>query len=86
MAPKQLDAQFYARFLKKKMEVKFNISNLLNDWTRYYMNMNDYEQDETKLDVLKEGKSIQYNKEEGDNITYRKKEGRRFGLSVSYNF
>ncbi|MNL12270.1 hypothetical protein D3C87_1331330 [compost metagenome] len=68
------------------MEVKFNISNLLNDWTRYYMNMNDYEQDETKLDVLKEGKSIQYNKEEGDNITYRKKEGRRFGLSVSYNF
>jgi TonB-dependent receptor len=86
LAPKQLDAQFYARFLKKKMEVKFNISNLLNDWTRYYMNMNDYEQDETKLDVLKEGKSIQYNKEEGDNITYRKKEGQRFGLSVSYNF
>ncbi len=86
LAPKQLDAQFYANFLKKKMEVKLNLANLLDDWTRYYVNIHDYEQDENKLSVLKEGKSIQYNKEEGDNITYRKKDGRRFSLSVSYNF
>jgi len=86
LAPKQLDAQVYARFLKKKIEVKFNIANLLDDWTRYYVNVHDYEQDDNKLDVLKEGKSIRYNKEEGDNITYRRREGRRFSLSVSYNF
>ncbi|WP_126974388.1 TonB-dependent receptor [Gynurincola endophyticus] len=87
LAPKQLDAQFYARFLKQKMEVKLNIANILDDWTRYYVNIHDYEMDEsTKLNVLKEGKSIQYNKAEGDNITYRKREGRRFSLSVTYNF
>lgn len=86
LAPKQLDAQLYARFLKKKMEVKLNIANLLDDWTRYYSNINDYEQDENKLDVLKKGKSIRYSKEEGDNITYRRREGRRFSLSVTYNF
>ncbi|WP_270088204.1 TonB-dependent receptor [Sphingobacterium sp. SYP-B4668] len=86
LAPKQLDAQFYARFLKKKMEVKLNIANILDDWTSYYINIDDYETDDNKFYILKKGKSIQYNKEEGDNITYRKREGRRFSLSVSYNF
>lgn len=87
LAPKQLDAQLYARFLKQKMEVKLNIANLLDDWTRYYVNIDDYETDnDTKLDILKKGRSIKYNKSEGDNITYRKREGRRFSLSVAYNF
>ncbi|KKX48120.1 hypothetical protein [Sphingobacterium sp. IITKGP-BTPF85] len=85
LAPKQLDAQLYARFLKK-MELKFNMANLLDDWTRYYMNIHDYETDDNKLDVLKKGKSIKYNKEEGDIITYRRRDGQRFSLSVSYNF
>ncbi|SKA33276.1 Secretin and TonB N terminus short domain-containing protein [Chitinophaga eiseniae] len=86
LAPRQLDAQLYARFLKKKMEVKLNLTNLLNDWTRYYMNIHDYVQDETKFDVLKAGKSIKYRKEDGDIITYRRKDGQRFSMSVSYNF
>ncbi|PUV22724.1 TonB-dependent receptor [Sphingobacterium athyrii] len=86
LAPKQLDAQLYTRFLKGKMEVKFNMANLLDEWTRYYMNVQDYEQDDTKFYVLKKGKSIKYNKEEGDIITYRRKDGRRFNLSVTYNF
>lgn len=86
LAPRQLDAQLYARFLKKKMEVKFNFANLLDEWTRYYMNIHDYEQDENKLNVLKQGKSIKYNKAEGDNITYRRKDGQRFSFSVTYNF
>ncbi len=86
LAPRQLDAQLYARFLKKKLEVKINLANLLDDWTRYYMNIHDYEQDENKLSILKEGKSIRYNKEEGDIITYRRKDGQRFSFSVTYNF
>jgi TonB-dependent receptor len=86
LAPRQLDVQFYSRFFKKKLEVKLNVANLLNDWTRYYMNIHDYRQDDNKFYVLKEGKSIKYRKEDGDIITYRRKEGRRFSLSVSYNF
>ncbi|MCW3463008.1 TonB-dependent receptor domain-containing protein [Chitinophaga nivalis] len=86
LAPKQLDAQFYARFFKKKVEVKFNLANLLDDWTRYYMNVHDYKSDDTKFYVLEPGKSVKYRKADGDIITYRKKEGRRFSLSVSYNF
>ncbi|GAA0885176.1 hypothetical protein GCM10009120_37750 [Sphingobacterium siyangense subsp. cladoniae] len=86
LAPKQLDAQLYTRFLKGKMEVKFNMANLLDEWTRYYMNIQDYDQDDTKFYVLKKGRSIKYNKEEGDIITYRRREGQRFNLSVSYSF
>lgn len=85
LAPKQLDMQFYTRFFKKKLEVKLNVSNLLNDWTRYYMNVHDYIQADNKFSVLKEGKSIRYRKEDGDIITYRRKDGQRFNLSFSYN-
>src|SRR5690606_18146081 len=56
LAPKQLDAQFYARFLKNKMEVKLNIANLLDDWTRFYVNIDDYEMDDNKFYILKKGK------------------------------
>ncbi|QJB30155.1 TonB-dependent receptor [Chitinophaga oryzae] len=86
LAPKQLDAQLYARFLKKKMEVKLNLTNLLNDWTRYYMNIHDYEPDDTRFFILKAGRSIKYRKEDGDIITYRRKDGQRFSMSVSYSF
>ncbi len=66
--------------------MKLNVANLLNDWTRYYMNIHDYKQDDNKFFVLKEGKSIKYRKEDGDIITYRRKDGQRFSLSFSYNF
>ncbi|MBO9153527.1 TonB-dependent receptor domain-containing protein [Chitinophaga sp. GCM10012297] len=86
LAPRQLDAQVYARFFKRKLEVKLNLANLLDEYTRFYMNIHDYVQDDTKFSVLKEGRSIKYHKEDGDIITYRRKEGRRFSLSFSYNF
>ncbi|NSL87842.1 TonB-dependent receptor [Chitinophaga sp. Mgbs1] len=86
LAPKQLDVQLYARFFKRKMEVKLNLSNLLNDYTRFYMNIQDYTQDDTKFSVLKEGRSVRYRKEDGDIITYQRKDGRRYSLSFNYNF
>ena len=86
LAPKQLDLQFYGRLLNKRMEAKLNIANILDDWTRFYRNIKDYEQDENKQSILMTGKSIKYNKAEGDIITYRKKDGVRFSLSVSYKF
>ncbi|WP_423735804.1 TonB-dependent receptor domain-containing protein [Chitinophaga caseinilytica] len=86
LAPRLLDAQLYARFFKRKLEVKLNLSNLLDDYTRFYMNIHDYTQDDTKFSVLKEGRSIRYRKEDGDIITYKRKDGRRFSLSFSYSF
>jgi len=90
LAPKQLDAQFYARFLNKKMEVKLNLANLLDDWTRYYENTEGF----TTANDPQTGNYVttkvkgdnKYNKADGDIITYRKKDGRRFNLSVTYNF
>lgn len=92
LAPRQLDFQLYGRFLKKKMEVKFNLANLLNDWTRYYRNELLLSEKEIK-DLQKEGKksssigNVKYNKnDKGDVILYQRRDGRRYGLSVSYNF
>jgi hypothetical protein len=90
LAPKQLDAQFYARFFDKKMEVKLNLANLLDDWTRYYENTEGFTTandpqtgDYVTTKVKGENK---YNKVDGDIITYSKKDGRRFNLSVTYEF
>lgn len=87
-APRQLDAQVYARFLKKKLELKLNMANILNEWAVYYTNTTGY----TEINELGggwnavEGKSNRYRKEEGDNIVYRRKDGQRFNLSLTYNF
>lgn len=88
LAPKQLDFQLYARFLKSKLEVKLNMANLLDDWTRYYQNVEGYSVgNEDGLYVIKKLKGDnRYNKADGDIITYRKKDGRRFNLSFTYSF
>lgn len=89
LAPRQLDFQIYARLFKKKAEIKFNMANLLNEWTRFYTNTEAYE-------MITPGKEAdgfrlvkgdnKYNKGDGDTITYRKQDGRRFNLSFTYNF
>ncbi|MGV6946201.1 carboxypeptidase regulatory-like domain-containing protein [Sphingobacterium kyonggiense] len=89
---RQVDVQLYAKFLKKKMEVKLNLANLLDDWAVYYRNENyktPYEIELEQQFATKEVKSVgdlKYKKEDGDRILYRQKEGRRYGLSVTYNF
>jgi outer membrane receptor protein involved in Fe transport len=70
LAPKQLDFQVYGRFLKKKLEAKLNLSNLLNDWTRYYRNNNLYDKDQIgDSDLISKG-DTNYNKDDGDQILY----------------
>ncbi|GHE23378.1 TonB-dependent receptor [Sphingobacterium griseoflavum] len=87
-APRQLDAQIYARFLKKKLEMKLNMANILNEWAIYYTNTTGY----TEINqegggwIPVEGKSNRYRKEDGDNLVYRRKEGQRFNLSLTYSF
>ncbi|MGE8423052.1 MAG: TonB-dependent receptor, partial [Sphingobacterium siyangense] len=88
LAPKQLDLQIYKRFLNNKLEAKLNMANLLDDWTRYYQNTEGYSVgNENGIYTIKKFKGDnRYNKADGDIITYRKKDGRRFNLSLTYNF
>jgi TonB-dependent receptor len=89
LAPRQVDFQVYKRFLKQKLEVKFNAANLLDEWTRYYQNQTAYSESKgengEKVFELVKGDN-KYNRADDDIITYRRKEGRRFSLSVTYNF
>lgn len=89
LAPRQLDFQVYGRFLKKKAEIKINLANLLNEWTRYYVNAQAYE-DVIENNTWAGYKLVKgnngYKKEDGDIITYRRQEGRRLSVSLSYNF
>nr|WP_315402460.1 TonB-dependent receptor [uncultured Sphingobacterium sp.] len=89
LAPNQVDFQVYKRFLKQKLEVKFNAANLLDEWTRYYQNQSAYsnsqgEKGEIVYELVKGDNK--YNRADDDIITYRRKDGRRFSLSVTYNF
>ncbi|MNT83434.1 hypothetical protein D3C72_2233020 [compost metagenome] len=69
--------------------MKFNAANLLDEWTRYYQNQSAYsnsqgEKGEIIYELVKGDNK--YNRADDDIITYRKKDGRRFSLSVTYNF
>lgn len=88
-----VDAQLYARFLKQKLELKLNCSNLLNEYRFFYQNINDYEYPQDPNNPaeagkwrLKPGHKVAYNKSEGDRIVYREKIGRNFSLAVTYRF
>lgn len=85
LAPKQLDLQLYHRFLNKKAELKFNMANLLNDWTRYYFNPEAYKSGPEGTEIKNIGDD-RFNKAHGDIIIYRKREGTRYSLSLTYNF
>lgn len=93
-APRQLDLQVYARFMKKKMEVKFNAANLLNDWAVFYRNEKYKSPGEMEEAIKLDPKNaerpsvgdLRYNYDDGDAILYRFRDGRRFGLNISYNF
>ncbi|SEG27397.1 Outer membrane receptor proteins, mostly Fe transport [Sphingobacterium lactis] len=83
-APRQVDFQIYGRFLKGKMEAKLNMANLLNEWTSYYLNPIHDSRDVEKVNSIKG--DLKFNKDDYDYIVYRKRNGRRFSLSVTYNF
>lgn len=85
--PGQFDGQLYARLLNKRMELKFNMANLLNKWTIYYANTQGFNRNPEDLSEWIPNKGDnKYNKEDNDTIMYRRKEGQRFSLSLTYNF
>ncbi len=85
-APGQLDAQLYARFFKKRAELKLNMANLLNKWTFFYRNSELMTGGGEESDWVHHKGDNKFNKEDGDTIMYRRKEGQRISLSLTYNF
>lgn len=92
--PRELiDAQISYRLLKKRMEIKINASNLLNNASRFYRNIASYEknpdhndgnQDISDAERLKPGFSNKY--ENGDLVTFIQKFGRTYSTSITYTF
>ena len=87
-----LDAQVSYRFMKKRLEVKLNASNLLNTVSVIYNNMGSYERnpdyefsgDASDAQRLKQGFSDKY--EDGDRIVFKQRFGRTFSTSLTYTF
>ncbi|MFW0718215.1 TonB-dependent receptor domain-containing protein [Pedobacter sp. N23S346] len=89
----QIDLQISYRFLKKKLEIKLNASNLLNRASAFYINTGSYENnpdyaagrdDISERLRLKPGFTNKF--EEGDELRYRQVFGRTYSTSISYNF
>ncbi len=75
-----LDLQISARFLKERLEVKFNASDLLNEDVIIYRNCK-YVENEGYTDLTSD---MNYN--EGDWLMSRIKKGVNLSLSVGYKF
>lgn len=79
-----LDAQLAIRMLKQKMQIRLNVSNLLNSYSIVYRNfykdpaISNHQKDPSVKDLL-------YKKGE-DQIDYQAKPGRTFSATLTYNF
>ncbi|WP_419700590.1 TonB-dependent receptor domain-containing protein [Mucilaginibacter sp. NFX135] len=87
----QLDIQISYRFLKNKIEIKFNAGNLTNNISTFYRNTASYENipnyggaDKSKGMRLKPGFTNKY--ENGDQVRFQQKFGRTYSTSLIYNF
>jgi TonB-dependent receptor len=87
----QLDIQISYRFLKNKMEVKFNMANLTNNIFNVYRNSASYELitggsggNNPNAYRLKPGFSDNY--EKGDQVMFQQRFGRTYSTSLTYNF
>ena len=91
LAPRMVDFQLYGKFLKKKVEARLNMANLLNEWTQFYRN-DFYYSDADVEKQLEIGSpnprrgDLAFNKEDGDTMLYRRQDGQRFHISLIYNF
>lgn len=94
MPREQLDAQVSYRMFSNKLELKFNMGNLLNSPFQYYKNLNWREKADfvapnhiyewkDRFEWLP-GHSEKY--EGGDTRTFTRFLGRTYSLSLSYNF
>jgi TonB-dependent receptor len=82
-----LDLQLSARFLKQRMELKFNVSDLLNEDVIIYSNCG-YTGGGTSDDVgtYSDRTALGMDYNPGDRVTSRTNKGVNYSLSVSYKF
>ncbi|MGJ1312212.1 TonB-dependent receptor domain-containing protein [Sphingobacterium lactis] len=86
-----VDIQLSAKVWKRKAEIKFNASNLLDEYITFYRNIDAYENinnesGQTEGWNLKKNNTTAFEPEKGDRATYRAKTGRNMSLSFTYNF
>lgn len=86
----QVDLQLYSRFMKRKLELRMNIGNLLNSEAFYYINGNGYTDNEypgsdPKHLYLPYIGTDKYEKEY-DDVRYRIKYGVNYSLTLTYKF
>jgi hypothetical protein len=83
-----LDLQFSARFLKQRLEVKFNVSDILNEDMIIYRNCDYDPTNDQTVDPGgyhdRTGLGMDYN--EGDWVSSRTNKGVNYSFSVSYKF
>jgi outer membrane receptor for ferrienterochelin and colicin len=94
MPREQLDAQISYRMFGNKLEMKFNMGNLLNGPFQYYKNLHSRQ----KADFVAPNHPFEWNDryeytpgysekyEPGDTRTFTRLLGRTYSLSLSYNF
>ena len=87
MPRSQFDFQIGYRFLKERLLVKANASNILNSVSSFYKNTGSYTKpafDKDEEAVFKPGFSAHY--DEGDAVTYTIKPGRTYSILLTYTF
>lgn len=89
----QIDAQVSYRFPGRRLEVRANAGNLLNQASMFYENSVSYEanpdyvagrDDASKAERLKDGFTEKY--DNGDQILFKQRYGRTYSLSFTYAF
>lgn len=85
-----LDLQLYGRFLKQRMELKLNVSNLLDAASIYYVNNNGYISNGESVSsdnyVLTPTNGKDKYEKEYDDVRFRMKNGISSTLSITYKF
>lgn len=82
-----LDLQLSGKLLKRKAELKLNVSNVLNTSDQFYNNANSWIVEPTaKAPYIRTKGTDNYEPENGDNMRYQMKYGRTYSLIFTYNF
>lgn len=82
-----IDLQLSARLLRQKLEIRLNISNLLDNAAIYYINPTGYKGiPGSNGEWASEKGAAKYNKADGDFVRHKVKYGTTTNLSFTYHF
>ncbi|RXF70069.1 TonB-dependent receptor [Arcticibacter tournemirensis] len=82
-----VDLQLSTRLIRQKAEIKFNISNLLDEATIFYTNPTAYGGGGSADNgFTRTNGTDAYERDKGDRISYRVKNGRTASLTFTYKF